>query len=128
MTAATIAAAITASAVVILMSPSGLNWLLDQLLEVRDEPGKLGIGDAAELLGSEKVVDLVSADVEHFGYLLNGVGLHLVFTSPPRSGAPGWRVRRYWRPRGLDLCSCMCTLRGALNVQTRARGCTCTST
>lgn len=38
--------------------------------------------DAAKLLGAEKVVHLVPADVEQFGYLLDGVCLQP--TSPPR--------------------------------------------
>jgi hypothetical protein len=58
-------------------------------LESRYELGELGVGDAAklanldaaELLGAEKVVHLVPADMKQFGYLLDGVCLQLA--SPP---------------------------------------------
>jgi len=34
--------------------------------------------NAAELAGAEQVVDLVPADVEHLGDLLDGVGPHVI--------------------------------------------------
>ena len=95
MIAATIATATTASAVEILMSrsvtgsvPYAAGFPIGRL-ESRYELGELSVGDAAkladldaaELLRAEKVVHLVPADVEQFGYLLDGVCLQL--PSPP---------------------------------------------
>src|ERR1700677_628891 len=68
------------------------------VFEAGDEIGELLLGDAAELAdfdaaelaGSEEVVDLVAADVEHLGYLLDGVCLH------------GWSP-----PLVATVCSCL---------------------
>jgi hypothetical protein len=67
---------------------------LSCFLQGGDELGEVLAGDAAELAdldaadlaGAEKVVDLVAADVEHLGYLLDGVGLHVI------SSLLAWRV------------------------------------
>src|SRR6266496_3848244 len=59
---------------------------LDCLIEFErgDEIGQVPVGDpaqlsdldAAELAGSEQVIDLVAADLEYFCHLLDGVCLH----------------------------------------------------
>ncbi len=95
MIAATAATAATASGVVNLMIrsvtgsvPYAAGFPIGRL-ESRYELGELGVGDAAkladldaaELLGAEKVVHLVPANVEQFGYLLDGVCLQLALHS-----------------------------------------------
>jgi len=60
----------------------GLVERSDELSELLlSDPAQLADLEAAQLAGPEQVVDLVSADVQHLRYLLDGVCLQWFLTS-----------------------------------------------
>jgi hypothetical protein len=72
-------------------------------------PAELADLDAAELMGSEKEVDLVTADVEDFGDFLDGVRLQMAHLLPK----PALLV--------VTLCGCIRVVFSAPYVQARVR-------
>src|SRR5271166_2271049 len=85
------------------------------VFEGRNELGELFVGDAArfadldaaELAGPEQVVDLVAPDVQHLGYLLDGVCLH--GRSPPPVAGCFWAAPLVLVTVSSCLCLCLRT-------------------